>query len=161
MAEFRYRLQPLLEQKTEAREKAEHELAARRAALREAQEQLDRLTSAVAALSEERAAARRSLVGDGGSMGVEVNRRVDDVAILGRRLEAARDEVFAQRLTIEEREEEVVRAKQAVTEATREEEVLKKHKEKSRKRWSAELERKEEAEQEEIASAMYETRRRR
>ena len=67
---------------------------------------------------------------------------------------------MAQRIDIEERKEQLDNATSALASATREVEVLNKHRSRAERRWMAEAERKEAIEQDEIASAIYQTRRR-
>jgi flagellar biosynthesis chaperone FliJ len=92
--------------------------------------------------------------------GDQLQRLALDVQIFHRRLQDAKDAVLTQRIDLEEKQDAVQQAATAVADATREVEVLRKHREKSERRFLAELERKETNEQDEIASAMYETRRR-
>jgi hypothetical protein len=96
----------------------------------------------------------------GAAEGLQLRRKVDDLSLLGRKIEDAKDEVMSLRLEIEERQEQVTLAIGEVATATRELEALKKHRAKSERRFLAELERKEAAAQDEIAATLHETRRR-
>lgn len=158
MEAFRYRLQPLLDQKAERKQEAERALAAARQKLRDEEEQLAAARFREQSLATERDARRRLLL-TAETGADELRRRVDDLALLGRRIEDAKDEVMSLRLQIEESKEQVGLAVTALADASRELEVLKKHREKGERRFRAELERKDAVAQDEIASAMYARRR--
>jgi flagellar biosynthesis chaperone FliJ len=158
METFRYRLQTLLDRKAELKENAERELAAARQKLREAEARLAAARDREQALDADRAARRRALL-TGESGGDEVRRRVSDLALVGRRIEEARDEVMSLRLHTEESKEQVDHAAVVLAGAVRELEVLNKHRAKGERRFRAELERKDAAVQDEIASALFARRR--
>jgi flagellar export protein FliJ len=158
METFRYRLQTLLDRKAELKEEAERALAAARQKLREAEARLAAAREREQALDADRA-TRRPVLLTGESRGNEVRRRVSDLAMVGRRLEEARDEVMSLRLQIEESKEQVDRACAALAEAARELEVLNKHRAKGESRFRAEQERKDAAAQDEVASALFARRR--
>jgi flagellar biosynthesis chaperone FliJ len=159
MAAFRYRLETLLEQKHEAKEAAQRKLAACRAEERAAQSQLEELEAQVRQASELKNQARDHAFEGEVSMDDVMARRTD-VAIYSRRLEEARDAVLSQRIHLEELAEITASASAALTEASREHEVLAKHRAKAEAAFRAEAERKENLDQEEIAAAMFEARRR-
>ncbi|MCX6627863.1 MAG: hypothetical protein NTW28_09570 [Candidatus Solibacter sp.] len=159
MAIFQYRLQPLLDRKLERKQEAERELALRRQELREAEHRLSQLREEQGA-AEDRRAERRRTVLTGASGGEDIRRRVDDVALLSRRIESIKDEIMSQRLQVEESQEKVDQAVAGLAAATRELEILNKHRAKSERRFVAEVDRKEAIEQDEIASTLYEARRR-
>ncbi len=156
---FRYRLEALLDQKRQAKTAAEQALAARRAEEREARAHLAELEAAVTAAAERKRLARETSFVDGDTM-EEILARRNDVSIYARRLEEAKDGVMSQRLFLEELAEQTEAALAVVAEASRELEVLLKHRAKAETRFLAEADRKETLEQEEIAAAMFENRRR-
>lgn len=159
MPVFRYRLQTLLDQKLEHKQEAERVLAQRRKELREAEERLAGLRTRQEELEAGRAARRASLL-PGTSSGEEIRRRRDDLSLAARRVEDIKDEVMAQRIQIEDRKEQVETAASALAAVAREAEVLTKHRSRGERRWNAEVERKEAIEQDEIASALHQARRR-
>jgi flagellar export protein FliJ len=148
MERFHYRLQPLLDRKADLKEEAERALAAARQKLRETEASLAAAREREQALEADRAERRRGLL-TGESGGDQVQRRVADLALLGRRIEDARDEA----------KEQVEQAVAALAEAARELEVLNKHRAKGERRFRAEQERKDAAAQDEIASALFARRR--
>ena len=159
MPAFPYRLQPLLDQKLERKQEAERAQVERRKELRESEARLAELQSRQGELETERTACRTSLL-SGESTGEEIRRRRDDLSLATRRVEDIKDDVMAQRIEIEERVEVLENATAALAAATREVEVLNKHRSRSERRWLAERERKEAIEQDEIAAALFQTRRR-
>ena len=161
MAQFIYRLQPLLDARKQARKEADRVVAERRAALREASNVLAGLQESTGRLESDRSGIRNSMLSGEELTGLDVRRRVDDIAILGRKIEDAKDEMLAQRIAIEEYEERVAEAERAVAELSRQVEVLTRHREKAERKFLLDAERREANEQEEIASTMYEARRRR
>jgi flagellar biosynthesis chaperone FliJ len=158
METFRYRLQPLLDRKAARKLDAERALAAARQRLCETEAELAEARERLGAL-EDRRAARRSalLVAETGAE--DLRRRVDDLALLGRRVEDVKDEAMALRRRIEERKEEVDSAVAALADAARELEVLNKHRAKGERRFRADQDRKDAAAQDEIASALFARRR--
>ncbi len=159
MANFTYRLETLLAQKRDAKSAAERLLATRRAEERDARTRLAELESEAAAAAERKRAARESAFVDGDLI-EDILARKNDVEIFHRRWEDAKGAVFSQRMYVEELAEATAAAVEALTEAAREMEVLVKHRAKAEARFTAEQDRKETLEQEEIASGMFENRRR-
>lgn len=159
MPQFHYRLQTLLHQKVEHKQEAERLQLQRRKELRQSEQALAALLARQEELETARAACRAGLF-CGESSGEEMRRRRDDVALAARRVEDVKDEVMAQRIAIEERNEQLDAATSALASATRELEVLNKHRSRSERRWMAEAERKEAIEQDDIASALHQTQRR-
>jgi len=159
MANFTYRLETLLAQKRESKTAAERALAACRAEEREARTRLAELEAEAAAAAERKRIARETAFVDGDSIENILARR-NDVEIFHRRWDEAKGAVFSQQVFIEELAEATATALAALTEASREVEVLVKHRAKAAARFAAEQDRKETLEQEEIASGMFENRRR-
>ena len=158
---FRYRLEALLDQKREAKTAAETALAARRAEERQARARarLVELEAAATAAAERKRLARETSYVNNDTIENILARR-NDVTIYARLLDDAKGGVMSQRLFIEELAELTEAALAAVSEASRELEVLLKHRGKAEARFLAEADRKETLEQEEIAAAMFENRRR-
>jgi flagellar biosynthesis chaperone FliJ len=152
-------LQPLLDRKVEKKDEAERELVSWRQKLRMSENALDETRERQRALEAERTERRNGLL-TGVAGGLELRRRVGDLELVGRRIEEAKDEAMSLLLEIEERKEQVELAVAEVAAATRELEVLKKHKEKTERRFRAECDRKEAGTQDEIASVLFEARRR-
>ncbi len=159
MPPFRYRLEALLDQKREAKTAAEQALAARRAEERQARAHLVELEAAVSTAAERKRAARDTAFVDNDTI-EDILARRNDVTIYALRLEEAKDAVQSQRMFLEELAEQTEAALAAVAEASRELEVLLKHRGKAEARFLSEADRKETLEQEEIAAAMFENRRR-
>jgi flagellar biosynthesis chaperone FliJ len=163
MQKFRYRLDPLLEQKRKEKEAADEVLGSVKqqwAAEREREQQMkhrvDELTDAYAGMR------RKVLRPDAGSAmsAVHVSHRVAFLKRLAADTEAARDEVFAQQLVVEEAASRVLDAKRTVDEASRRVDILEKHRGKLEKRFYAAAEAKEALELDELGNAMYLTKRR-
>ncbi len=158
MATFRYRLQPLLDQKSREKEEAEEALAERQKELRAERQKLEELRKKEEQLAAQRDGLRRSLL-DGGSerpvTGDEIRRRVERLRALGQDVETARDAVFSQKIVIEEAEERLENARRQVAECTRQVEILTKHRSKLERRFLAEAERKEALEQDEIGNILF------
>jgi flagellar export protein FliJ len=156
---FQYRLQALLDRKREQKEAAERALAQARHDLRDCEQRLAGTLDRQARMEAQRAEQRRTLLSSA-TTGQELQQRVGDLDRAGRRIEEVKDEAMALRLELEEHKEKVESAAAGLAEATRELEVLKKHRERSERRFRAEVARRENAEHDEIASAMFEARRR-
>jgi len=158
VATFRYRLQPLLDQKSREKEEAEEALAERQKELRAERQKLEELRKKEEQLAAQRDGLRRSLL-DGGSerpvTGDEIRRRVERLRALGQDVETARDAVFSQKIVIEEAEERLENARRQVAECTRQVEILTKHRSKLERRFLAEAERKEALEQDEIGNILF------
>lgn len=158
MATFRYRLQPLLDQKSREKEEAEEALAERQKELRAERLKLEELRRKEEQLAARRDGLRRSLLDGGGEQpvtGDEVRRRVERLRALGQDVETARDAVFSQKIVIEEAEERLENARRQVAECTRQVEILTKHRSKLERRFLAEVERKEALEQDEIGNILF------
>lgn len=157
-AKFQYRLQTLLEQKEHAQEEAERALGGAQGELRVQRERLEEQRRHQAEITTRRDTFRRQAPASFDSDSMRY--RTDYLRGLDQDLERAKDAVYAQRYAVEEAEDKVEQARTTLAEATREAEVLRKHREKSEARWKQEQERKSELEQEEIGSVLYESRRR-
>jgi flagellar biosynthesis chaperone FliJ len=163
MSQFRYRLQPLLNEKLALKGDAEEALAKRQAELRAEQEKLETLNHRVDALCGRKSAFRANLLAGsaaGGIDGMDAQLRRDYVRGLDQDIEEARDAVLSQKTVIDGCVEHVAAARRELAGRTREVEVLKKHRERLEQRFLRELERKDALEQDEIGNVLYMSRRR-
>lgn len=157
MAQFRYRLQTLLEQKIQANREAEHGLAA---ALRELRKQQDELE---ACLMEQEAAAERleearlealSPV-TGATTGEWMRLKRAHIHRLEEQNERAVSESKAQELSVTEAEERLAEARKTLASRSRDVEVLERHRARIERRFHAETEKKEALDQEEMANVIF------
>jgi flagellar export protein FliJ len=159
MAAFKFRLQPLLDQRIEAAKQAEEAYAARQAALRAEQQRLEDLRQREQDLVAKRQHLRRNIMtpepGASGLSSGGVQQRVEYVKALALDIDRARDEVFSQKLVVDEAEERVAEAKKHMLECQRQVEVLEKYRERLAERFRREQERKEELELDEIGNMLY------
>lgn len=163
MATFKYRLQPLLDQKVKLQEEAEDALAERRKELRAAEARLEELKRREQELIAKREDLRRNVAtaAPGETLsGDSIKKRVDYVRALGQDIDAARDDVFGQKMVIDDCNEKVDAATKHVAECRREVEVLTKYRDKLLDRFKREEERKEALELDEIGNMLYMTKRR-
>src|SRR5262249_3948928 len=162
MSAFRYRLEPLLDQKQEARKDAERVVIQRERELQSEMARLEALEQREQELTERRSQLRRELLQkpDGGGLTArEAEERAAYIKALGEDIEAARNDVFSQRLAIEECKERVQEARHLADEAKQEVEVLNKHRARQEQRFVREALAKEELELDEIGNVLYMTRR--
>jgi len=161
MSAFRYRLEPLLEQKQEARKEAERAAIERERELQAETDRLEALERRERELTERRSQMRREILGKPGGEVVarQAEERAAYIRAIGEDIEAARNDVFSQRLAIEECEERLNEARRAAEDARREVEVLNKHRARQEQRFLREAQAKEELELDEIGNALYMTRR--
>jgi flagellar FliJ protein len=162
MAVFKYRLQPLLDQKLRVQEDAEEALAQRKKELREAEAHLEELKRREQELIAKRENLRRGVLdtGEAATLTVDaVKKRVEYVKALGLDIDAARDDVFSQKMVIDECNEKVGAAQKHLLECQREVEILTKYRDKLEQRFRREQEQKEALELDEIGNVMYMTRR--
>ncbi len=160
---FHYRLQPVLDEKEQQKESAERLLAQRQAELRRERDRLEELRAQETVAARRKSEHRTNLlnVSPGQPLTGELVRdRAAQVKLLDEQVEQARDSVFSQQISIEDAEDRLSAARRGLTDATREYETLKKHREKAEEAFRKEIERKEAIEQDEIGSLLYETRRR-
>jgi flagellar biosynthesis chaperone FliJ len=158
MPTFKYRLQPLLDQKIHLKEQAQEMLVEKQRQLRLAYEKLDELRASEQALVIKKNTARRNLLvsGDGQAVaGVEVRRRCEHLQHVGLELDAAKDAIFSHQLFIDDCKEQVKQAQQHLAKCSRDVEILEKHREKLEERFYRELERKEALELDEIGNMLY------
>ena len=159
MPVFRYRLQVLLDQKTQRKEKAQENLTQQRNLLKDALDNLNRLKVA----KEEKEAFRRDRRAGllrGASGGEDVRQRADYVKALEADVLEAKRKVLLQQISVTDCEEQVDIAAKHFEECIREVEVLTKHRTKAEERFRREQELLEEREQDEIGSVLHAARKR-
>jgi flagellar export protein FliJ len=161
MAQFKYRLQPLLDLKIERRDEFELALAERRKELAEEQQALAGLECARDTLAARLVEALRSRLAAGKEAnGYELSQHTEFLRGLTADLTAAKSAVSAQRFRVQEFEERVVDARRDLTDAAREVDVLKKHRERLESRFIRALEHKEAVEQDEMGGIIFNQKRR-
>ena len=160
MGRFVYRLEPLWDQKKALKKDAETAFGARQKELRDAQAQLEKLLGVEKQVQKKKRDFRAALLA-GTSNGRAIASRVEHLRLLERQEADARDDVFSQRLAVEECEHRLDAARQEMTERSKEVDVLSKHREKCEQDYWTEVNRKEALEQDEIGATLYEARRRR
>jgi len=161
MEQFRYRLQLLLDLKIERRQDRERalaerqrELAAEQTALAELEREQERLESVL------REGRRSRLVAGAAADGHKLQLRTQYLLGVASDVEIGRGAVSAQRLRVGEFQDRVAQAREALAEAAREVEVLKKHRERLEKRFLRLLEQREMQEQDEMGGILFNQRRR-
>lgn len=163
MAQFIYRLRLLLEQKEEAKNEADRELARREQELAKQVEHLESLKRREKELLEKRERLRRELLAKPAGQETLTARAVLDrsefVKVVGLQIEEARNDIASQRSVIEQCELRVGEAKRSVEEAKREVEILTKHRAKQEERFLREERAREELELDEIGNVSYANRR--
>jgi flagellar biosynthesis chaperone FliJ len=155
---FKYRLDPLLHQKTQVKQQAEQSLAERSRELSEEQKRLAEVQQHEAELLNLKEHARNELLHPGSgkqTTGEEVRRRLDYLRGVDCDVDAARGEVFAQKQAVDESQEKLIQARQFLAECAREVEVLEKHRNKAEARHVQQVERKEENELDEVAANLF------
>jgi flagellar biosynthesis chaperone FliJ len=164
MTQFTYRLQPLLEQKEEAKKEAERQQARQEQELESQSAVLRSLQHRERELVEKREQLRRELLSKPSRhetlTAQEVLARSEYVKTVGLEIEEARNDVLAQRQLVEQCELRVQEAKKRAAETRREVEVLTKHRAKQEERFLRELQVQEERALDEIGNALYTNRRR-
>jgi flagellar export protein FliJ len=158
MAKFRFRLQPLLEQKEKLLDDAEKQMTARQKELEAERAEMERLKQREKDLIAQRQDLRLNMLktAEGERLtGEELVRRRTFVEALGQDIESARDAVFSQRMVLEECEEKLAKAKAYVAECKREVEILVKYRDRLQERHRKEEERKEELELDEVGNMLY------
>ena len=154
MALFRYRLQPLLDQKNAAKEKAQKNLGAQRNLLQEALDNLDTLRHSKEEMEAKRRGRRAQLlVGVAG--GGDIRRRADYLKALESDVLEAKRKVLLQQISVSDCEEQLESARKHFEECVREAEILTKHRDKAERLFQRELAQAEEREQDEIGSVLH------
>lgn len=159
MAAFTYRLQTLLDQREELKKHAERELVALEQEFKKQTERMQTLQQTVQDLTEKHRQMKRDLLskpGQGAALNAQkVQERIEYVKAVGFQVEEAQADVITQRGVIEQCESDVQHGKKRVQEATREVEVLQKHRTKQEDRFRRELQEKEDLMLDEIGNVLY------
>ena len=157
MAQFRYRLQTLLDQKIDAKEEAQRVLAEAQRRLLTEQNELEarRREQESSADVLRRARAGRVSPSIEGSSGEWMRFRRDHIARLADEYDAASDAMRAQELNVTEAEERLAAAREALASRSREVESLKKHRAKLERRFNDEAARREALDHEEMANVIF------
>jgi len=153
---FRYRLAPLLERKEQARKEAEAETRRREQELSLQKDLLAEMERRERDLSARRERLRREPILASAD---EAMKRSEFVKALAADIDAARNDVFAQKIAVDEHEHRVAQAAARSAEARREVEVLVKHRARQEEKSRREEAAREEAELDEIGNVLYTTRR--
>jgi len=160
MAEKKYRLQPVLGVREQAKREAERLLAARMAQLADAEEELARRGREVEACRERQAAARAEMLEtmrEGAAANLALAHRTH-LADLRSQEEGLKAAVEEQRGVVARCEAELERARVALVEAAREVRVIEKHRENWRERERREVARREQKLNDEIGAILHERR---
>ena len=157
MAQFRYRLQTLLDQKVEAKQAAQQALVAAQRELQTEQNELEarRREQESSADVLRRARAERVSPAIEGSSGEWMRFRRDHIARLADEYDAVSDVVRAQELSVTEAEERLAAARDTLASRSRDVETLEKHRAKLERRFNDEASRKEAIDQEEMANVIF------
>jgi hypothetical protein len=157
MAQFRYRLETLLEQKLQAKEEAQHALAAAQRHLRKEQQELEACVreeqAAADRLQNSRAEALSPIAGV--TTGEWLRLKRAHTQRLEQEHERAVAETKAQELSVTEAEERIIAARQVLASGSRDVEVLEKHRARLERRFRVDTERKEALDQEEMANVIF------
>jgi flagellar export protein FliJ len=155
MAGFRFRLQPLLDERLQAQKHAEEELAESQKELLVEKRTWKDLQREQKRIEDLIVIRRRELIGNVPIGGGELEQRKEYLAALSLQLQSARDAVFSQQLVVDEANAKVEAARSRVAERSREAETLAKYREKLEKEFLREAARKEELELDEIGNVLY------
>lgn len=162
MPVFRFRVQPLLDQKIEAKEEAEKALVERQKELAAEKGKLEEARRKERDLIDLRLRLRRQVMSNAGHplSGDEVRRRVEYIKDLALQADAAKEAVYSQQLVVTEADEKVKAAREHLAECTREVDILTKYRKKLEERFLRDAEQKEALELDEIGNMLYTSRRR-
>ncbi len=160
MAVKKYRLEPVLGAREQAKREAERLLAARMAQLSEAEEELTRRGREVESCRARQAAARAEMLEtmSGGAAAARALAHRTHLSDLRAREEDLRAAVEEQRGVVARCETELERARAALVEAAREVRVIEKHRENWRERERRETVRREQKINDEIGAILHERR---
>jgi flagellar export protein FliJ len=155
---FKYRLDPLLSQKTQVKQDAEQLLAERSREHSEEEKRLAEVKQHEAEKLSLKERARNELLHPGGGKqitGEEIRRRLDYLRGVDHDVETARGEVFAQKQAVDESQEKLIQARRFLAECAREVEVVEKHRDKAEARYVQQVERKEANDLDEIGAHLF------
>lgn len=159
MAGFQFRLQVLLDQRTEAKQHAEDLLAAREMDLAAEQQTMNELVSEARRLQERYQCKRAERLASGVSGGFAVAKQIDCLMGLKMDVQKAQSARLAQQIFIDQANDEVQQARTVLTERRREVDVLEKYRQKAEQRFLQEAAYREELDQDEIGNVMHISRR--
>jgi flagellar protein FliJ len=159
VAEFRFRLQILLDQKLQIKKQAEEELAKRQTELASEQSVLADLRRREETLVQKVRDARWELAHVSSISGQELISYAANVDLTVQDVESARDAVFAQEVVIDDFREKVEQAQVHLANSSREAEILTKYRDKLEGRFLRQMAQKEELELDEIGNMLYMSRR--
>lgn len=157
-----YRLQIVLDQKKEARDEAARYLAEKREILKREQEEEARLRRELDENRQRKAQEHDLLAREGLSNALDANRaqqRLNFIKRLDHMADVLNTRIAAQQEKVKHAEQEVEEALQALVQASRELEVMEKHKERWTKKTKQEEDMNEQREMNEIGNIMYNARR--
>ncbi len=156
---FVYRLRVLLEQREAALEEAQRELAARIGEAEEARGILKELEQRAAQAAEVAQTASREVTARSAAgqtvPGQELMNRVERARNLHREAGLAKDEVFEQRVAVQDAEDGAEAARGVLAEAMRAVEVLKKHRQRALEKYTRGEEQREAGEMDEAGVAVF------
>jgi flagellar biosynthesis chaperone FliJ len=153
---FKYRLQPLLDLKTERKSQLQVSVAQRQKELAAEQEELAGLRRSEKQREEQLRESRRAmLAGSSGWTGLAIQQYRDYLSGLEMDLEIAKNSTFSQQQRVREFEDRLAESKRDLNECLREIDVLNKHHNRLRLRFLRAIEQKEAAEQDEIGTSMF------
>lgn len=159
MAGFQFRVQVLLNQRSEAKQQAEELLAEREREHAAEQQTMKELEDAAHRARELYDRKRAEHFANGLYGGSAFSKRSDFLLGLKMDMQEAQSGVLAQQVFVDQASEEVQLARTALEERRREVEVLEKYRQKAEKRFLQEAAYREELEQDEIGNVMHLSRR--
>jgi len=162
MPAFRYRLQPLLDRKSELKEEAEKALVERQKEVAAEKDKLEAARRKQQDLIDLRLTRRREIMSTTGQPlnGDELRRRVEYIHALALEVDSAKEAVYAQQQVVSEAEQKLKAARDHLTDCTREVDILTKYRKKLEERFLRDAEQKEALELDEIGNMLFTSRRR-
>jgi flagellar biosynthesis chaperone FliJ len=159
MAVFQFRLQALLDRRTEARQEAERVLLEREKELAVERQTMKELEEESHCAREVYDRKRTERLANGVHAGSSFSKRSDFLLGLKMDVQEAQSGVLTQQVFVDQASEAVQQARTAVEERRREEDVLEKYRQKTERRFLQEAAYREELEQDEIGNVMHLSRR--
>ena len=162
MAVFRFRLQPILEQREEAREEAAKQLAQKQKELQAAKDTLAELEGKEKGLTQKREDLRKEMATADKVLSAEqIRQKLVYIRAVTQDRETARDNVLAQKMEAADCEDRLRDAQKSLIDAQRAVEILRKYRDRLKARFDREAEQKEALEQDEIGNMLFMSRRER
>jgi flagellar biosynthesis chaperone FliJ len=159
MPVFQFRLQALLDQRTEEKQRAEELLAVRERELAAERQTMKELEDEAQRAAERYQRKRFERLATGVHGGSTLARQSDFLFGLKLDVQAAQSGVLSQQVFVDQSSEAVQEARAALEERQREVEILEKYRQKAEKRFLQEAAYREELEQDEIGNVMHLSRR--